>query len=96
MGKRQRQAFMIEGRTVKCPYCTRTLEGTQSISCVAATRDHVVPQSRGGVVVVWACFTCNNLKGDMLPSEWQAFMDANPFWWITGRRVSGRPMHRIV
>lgn len=64
-----------------CYWCGRQLEGPGSPSSVALTRDHVLPQSRGGVRTVPCCRTCNNLKGNMLPEEWRAFMVANPEWW---------------
>lgn len=53
---------------------------------VIPTRDHVLPRSRGGRVTVPACWTCNNIKGDMTPQQWEAFMQANPQWWITFAR----------
>lgn len=65
----------------RCQYCRRTLEAPTSSSRVAATRDHVMPRSAGGLRTVLACFQCNNLKGDMLPDQWTAFMAANPEWW---------------
>jgi hypothetical protein len=45
------------------------------------TRDHVHPKSQGGQITVICCRTCNNIKGDMLPAIWEAFMAAFPRWW---------------
>lgn len=45
------------------------------------TLDHVVPQVLGGIETVRACFACNNMKGDMTPADWTAFMLGNPRWW---------------
>lgn len=42
-----------------CYYCGSRLRKQ------AATRDHVVPKSRGGRYTVPCCFSCNNLKADM-------------------------------
>lgn len=44
----------------------------------AASRDHVVPKAKGGTAKVWACNRCNNLKGDMMPDDWMAWMMVNP------------------
>lgn len=42
------------------------------------TMDHIVPIARGGKStkgnVVPACKTCNNKKKQMLPMEWEAYM----------------------
>lgn len=69
------------GHGEKCTYCKRRLESVGSLSRVAATRDHVVPKSRGGREKVWACRQCNELKRDMLPNDWRAFMECYPEWW---------------
>ena len=43
------------------------------------TMDHIVPIARGGRStkgnVVTACKNCNNKKKQMLPMEWQEFLD---------------------
>ena len=65
-----------------CCWCQRQLTSPQSNSETSYTRDHVVPQSLGGTRTVPACFTCNQLKGDMLMAEWRAFMAAYPQWWL--------------
>ncbi len=69
------------GHGEKCTYCKRTLESVTSFSRVAATKDHVVPKSKGGRTTVWACRQCNALKKDMDPDDWQAFMESYPEWW---------------
>jgi hypothetical protein len=42
---------------------------------------------------VWCCTLCNNIKADMMPEAWLAFMEANPNWWLkrayVGFRVNG-------
>lgn len=73
-------------RVRSCFWCERHLEGSESGSSVAFTRDHVVPRSQGGTSTVPCCRACNNLKGDMLPDEWRAYMRANPEWWKLYKR----------
>lgn len=50
------------------------------------SRDHVVPQSKGGRQWIIACVPCNTIKADMLPERWAAFMERNPGWWLMSRR----------
>lgn len=80
------------GRGKTCTYCERRLESVDSArghntSWLAATKDHVLPKSKGGDLwphilrLVWACRLCNNLKGNLLPDEWSKFMRAYPRWW---------------
>jgi hypothetical protein len=45
------------------------------------TRDHFVPESRGGTEIIIACYQCNMTKADMLPEQWIAFMERVPGWW---------------
>ena len=45
------------------------------------TRDHAHPRSKGGRLIVIACWTCNHMKGDMTMEEWEAFMALHPRWW---------------
>jgi len=53
----------------RCQYCAMAL------SRGAATYDHVIPRSRGGLVswtnIVIACRSCNQIKGDRTPAEAQ-------------------------
>lgn len=77
-------------RALWCRWCDRLMEDPGARSELAATRDHVHPKSRGGRWKVWACFSCNNLKGDMTPEEWAAFRQAHPQWWIIHPRRPGR------
>lgn len=49
------------------------------------TRDHVIPQSKGGKITTICCLKCNNIKGDMLPEQWTAYMAANPGYWLLTR-----------
>jgi len=64
-----------------CPYCGNIMEaitydGPPSIkfSPRAPTVDHVIPHSRGGRIRIAVCVTCNNTKGNMMPSEWLAYV----------------------
>lgn len=63
----------------KCAYCPRLMSKVDYR--LHPTRDHIMPKSRGGRATVVCCFTCNGIKGDMLPDVWAAYMDANPGWW---------------
>jgi hypothetical protein len=62
------------------------------------TRDHFMPESRGGKEIVICCLQCNMIKADMLPAQWIAFMERNPGWWLldklairAARRIVGTP-----
>ena len=46
------------------------------------TREHVMPQCRGGRTIIIACLQCNGIKADMLPDQWESYMAANPGWWL--------------
>jgi len=50
-----------------------------------ATRDHVIPMSRGGTLKIICCLQCNGIKGNMLPGEWIEYMAENPGWWLLTR-----------
>lgn len=56
----------------RCHYCG------QEASAGELTMDHIVPIARGGKTtkgnVVPACKSCNNLKKQMLPIEWEAYL----------------------
>lgn len=56
----------------RCYYCGR------STPAQALTMDHIVPIARGGKStkgnVVPACKRCNNMKKQMLPVEWEAYL----------------------
>ncbi len=67
-----------------CPYCGRAMERRHPR--LAPTRDHVVPESKGGRVKIIACLQCNGIKADMPPELWAAFMAANPGWWTLSLR----------
>jgi 5-methylcytosine-specific restriction endonuclease McrA len=62
-----------------CPYCQRTMrfDGVSQ----NPTRDHTIPQSKGGTELMWVCWACNMAKGNKMPEEWTAYMEANPRWW---------------
>lgn len=87
------------GRGQRCAYCQRTLEGSESPSLLAATRDHVVPRSRAvpkdriyGTRKVLCCRQCNMLKANMMPDEWSEFMRQNPAWWLKSEFRRGIPL----
>lgn len=63
-----------------CPYCERKMGVGRNDPW--PSEDHVHPKSRGGQFKIWCCSSCNNVKGNMLPAEWEAFMAANPQWWL--------------
>jgi 5-methylcytosine-specific restriction endonuclease McrA len=56
-----------------CHYCGRTTPARE------LTMDHVVPLARGGRStkgnLVPACKACNNKKKNLLPMEWEAYID---------------------
>src|SRR4051812_19585709 len=64
-----------------CTYCKRPTEDRESLTGLAATRDHVTPRSKGGRTTVLACRLCNALKKDMALEDWKAFMESFPRWW---------------
>jgi hypothetical protein len=66
-----------------CAYCRRPMDRRDVR--LHPTRDHVLPRSHGGTRTTICCFTCNGIKGDMLPGAWEAFMVANPRWWKMSR-----------
>lgn len=63
--------FLFARDAYACQYCGRPQSGLRQRECL--TRDHVIPQSRGGgnewANVVTACSTCNTRKGSRLPDE---------------------------
>lgn len=68
-------------RDQRCHWCDRPLKATTDPSNLAATRDHIVPVSKGGRKWVWSCRACNEIKGDMSPEKWDEFRSSNPQWW---------------
>ena len=50
----------------------RPLPGERFPHRRAATRDHIIPKSKGGSRSqwVWACYECNHAKGSLMPEEW--------------------------
>lgn len=76
------QDSILETRS-HCPYCQRPFSGRVGNKrfSQARTKDHLVPKSKGGTLWNWACQTCNHIKSDMMPEEWDAYMLAHPKWW---------------
>lgn len=66
-----------------CPYCRRPMD--RNNPRLVPTRDHVVPESKGGREILIACYTCNTIKGDMMPDVWCAFMETFPRWWALSK-----------
>lgn len=58
----------------RCYWCDRTIPVQE------LTMDHVVPLSRGGLSVksnvVPSCKECNSKKKQLLPMEWEAYVDS--------------------
>jgi hypothetical protein len=59
--------------------------------------------SRGGTNakenIRQACYRCNNIKGNMMPDEWTAFMAANPYWWaaqISVKQQTNLPLAKLA
>ena len=57
----------------KCFYCKKDTPARK------LTMDHVVPLARGGLSIksnlVPCCKSCNNLKKNLLPLEWEKFLN---------------------
>lgn len=74
----------------RCVYCATPLDFT------TATLDHVHPVAHGGTGspgnLVTACFGCNQLKGDLLPSE---FFALHP-WAGENFVLYARAVHRTL
>lgn len=63
----------------ECVYCGVILQTVVEVHPghkhpASATRDHVFPKSLGGHAQVPCCHGCNVTKGNMLPSEWLAYV----------------------
>lgn len=58
----------------RCYYCGAATDPAD------LTMDHIVPLSRGGKStksnIVPACKTCNTKKKQLLPMEWEAYLDS--------------------
>lgn len=61
----------------QCLYCSRPLELSD------ATRDHIIPQSKGGKScwenLVTCCHACNTKKGNRTPQEANMRLTSDPF-----------------
>lgn len=83
---------LAQGRP--CPYCKRSMEARHP--SLQPTRDHIVPQSLGGKVIVICCIDCNTIKADLPPLLWSAFMLANPEWWRMPRSILRRQKRALI
>ena len=58
----------------RCHYCEQPTPASE------LTMDHIVPVARGGKStkgnVVPACKSCNNRKKQLLPMEWQEYLES--------------------
>lgn len=81
----------------RCTYCERPME-RRSRSRLAATRDHTWPKSWGGRITVPCCRQCNEIKGNMHPADWEAFMERFPEWWLRPefRRIGDHVAARLL
>lgn len=74
-----------------CYYCRSPLDGNNPMTG-RKTREHKQPLSRGGANdssnVVWACYQCNQTKGDMTELEFRA--------WISIGRPNKREYLRAI
>lgn len=85
----------MRGHEQPCEYCKREMRCDVAVDHpLRATRDHYMPKSRrrgdDAVIIVMACFTCNQAKGDRFPEQWDRFMQCNPNWW--GPRGERQPI----
>ncbi|MDY0311104.1 MAG: HNH endonuclease [Desulfobacterales bacterium] len=57
-----------------CHWCGRSFAASE------LTMDHIVPMARGGLStkgnVVPCCKECNNQKKQLLPMEWEAYLES--------------------
>lgn len=57
-----------------CHYCGRNVSPSE------LTMDHLIPLSRGGTSerynIVAACKDCNNRKKNLLPAEWDEYLES--------------------
>jgi len=74
----------------RVPYSKRAVMVRDQFTCAYCgkkgknmTIDHVIPSSKGGKTnfenCVTACKSCNNNKGDMLPSECRMYLTFKPY-----------------
>lgn len=76
----------MRGHEEPCEYCKREMRcDVAPDHPLRATRDHYIPKSKrrdtDEPIIVMACFTCNQIKGDRFPEQWDRFMQRNPCWW---------------
>lgn len=76
----------MRGHLQPCEYCKREMRADVAPNHpLRATRDHYMPKSRrkgdDETIIVMACYTCNHIKADRFPEQWDRFMKRNPRWW---------------
>lgn len=52
---------MVRGNKYKCYYCGNKEK---------CTKDHFIPKSKKGTLLVYACTLCNFTKKDLYPYQW--------------------------
>jgi 5-methylcytosine-specific restriction endonuclease McrA len=58
-----------------CPYCRRIMDGRRPLHATYPTKDHVIPQARGGERTVLVCRRCNMDKGSSPIQGWLALLE---------------------
>jgi hypothetical protein len=93
---------------MNCAYCKREMKPRSTLTLgrltgLERTRDHYIPLSRGGTNakenIRPSCYRCNNIKGNMMPDEWAAFMAANPCWWamqVNTKKQTSLPLAKLA
>ena len=71
---------------MECHWCRRALidpkvDKSGRRANLSATRDHIMPVSKGGRKTVWACRQCNCLKSDIEPHIWRLVINRHPRFW---------------
>lgn len=80
--------------TLNCEYCSRVMDPPGTKSLLEATKDHPEPKSKtGGGITIWACYSCNHIKGNMTFQSWLQYMEAHPRWWEKRILTRGRNMN---
>lgn len=73
-----------EGDRSKCYWCGSPLQWKGECKFGAPnddyfpTKDHVVPRALGGTKVVWCCYACNQIKGNLEPWQFARLLGALP------------------
>ena len=80
-----RSTALLAAAGDSCYYCNLRVivKSMRNEHTMLATRDHVVPKSRGGTDaianIVMACANCNGVKGSMTGTEFIYFLNTSKF-----------------